>query len=164
MLKGFLQRPVWAGLTNRLTRSSPGCGAILAISESCRYSVWVWVSVSWAFAFLHMARCPSARLNLLSIPLMVARDRNFVSLKVKCHKFLCLVQLWHCIGTPQANRAICLAAGSSTPPTNDPLHRRGFRFAFGCGILPALASHRIAYPKWPEIPAAKIPIPRSCDI
>jgi len=60
-----------------------------------------------------MARCPSARLNLLSIPLMVARDRNFVSLKVKCHKFLCLVQLWHCIGTPQANRAICLSSGSA---------------------------------------------------
>lgn len=45
-----------------------------------------------ATASLHMACCPSARLNLLSIPLMVARDRNSASLTVKCHKFLRLVQ------------------------------------------------------------------------
>lgn len=43
-------------------------------------------------ASLHTACCPSARLNLLSIPLMVARDRNSASLTVKCHKFLRLVQ------------------------------------------------------------------------
>lgn len=43
-------------------------------------------------ASLHTACCPSARLNLLSIPLMVPRDRNSASLTVKCHKFLRLVQ------------------------------------------------------------------------
>lgn len=106
-------------LTNRLTRrrhkgsdSEPfrecrranlSIGISISIGFDCNFDLSLGLSGSFicssmfdapcsSGASLHTACCPSARLNLLSIPLMVARDRNSASLTVKCHKFLRLVQ------------------------------------------------------------------------
>lgn len=79
------------GFTNRLTRKVKSCDFGHFVNVASRADAWglgLWAGLG----SLHMACCPSARLNLLSIPLMVARDRNSASLTVKCHKFLRLVQ------------------------------------------------------------------------
>lgn len=104
-------------LTNRLTRRRHKGSDSKPFRECHRAKLSIGISISIGFgcdlslglsgsficssmfdapcssgASLHTACCPSARLNLLSIPLMVARDRNSASLTVKCHKFLRLVQ------------------------------------------------------------------------
>lgn len=108
--------------TNRLTRKVSERVAILSISwmslptQSTEHragnelglsSVELRLRLRSERGSLHMACCPSARLNLLSIPLMVARDRNSASLTVKCHKFLRLVRMWPLYCLQQQNRAIC---------------------------------------------------------